>query len=308
MKTYKIITAAFAAAAMCCFAQETEEIAEITEVIEEEVQEVFGEEVQEVAKVQEVTEVQEEIAEDVADEIAEEDEALEMEDDSPRVSVAFSIDVATGNISDDGFKLSKDLVLNPGLEITAGLCDGISVIAGVWANYDLDRGKKNGADKNRCLTEVDIWAGLSIEITDNLTFDGSFVSWQYHNTPECTTDNLFAFDLNYARGGFEAGVELEYMVSGESKKDIALRPYLKYSIGLCEKIDVGLELGAKPSFVIQDEGDNAWTAYILSAKLNVGPVYGFAKYYGLMQKEKIYTREMYDDVNTVFGIGYKVEF
>jgi len=345
MKMHKFITAALTVSAIYCFAQEAEEaVAEVAEVAAEEVvavAEVIAEEVVAVAEVAEVIaeevvaevaeviaeevvaevaevvaevaeviaeEVAEVIAEEVAEEVAEtaeEEEALDMCCLSDCVKITVGFDIASGNLSDDGYALSKNMVANPEIEITAGLTDCVSLFAGMWMNYNINKGKYNGSTKNSGNVETDLWAGLTADIAEGLSLSGSFVTWQYHNTPDCSTDNLLLFDLNFEYGDFEAGLMYEYMVSGDSKKDMAFRPYAQYGVTLCEDYDVGVEVRVMPSFYVQDEGPDAWTACILSAKITCGPFYVFGKYYGKMQSK---IENDLDDVNTVYGVGCKFEF
>ena len=308
MKFAKFAMTALVVPATLCLAQE-ETAAEAVEAAAEEVVAVAEIAVAEtVAAVEAVEAVIEEV--EIAEtEIEEADEAADEYacghvPYDPIVNAQFT--VASGSLTDSAGKLSKHAVMTAEVEVEAERFGPVSVFLGAWANYDLCKGKKNGAIRHHCFTEIDLWARNSVDIGDCLSLDVNFLSCQYPNMG-LKGEEKIALNLYSEFCGLKAGLEFEYILTGADDNDMEIRPYLTYGMTLCEKSGAGFELGVKPVYVIQEGGIDAWTACVLSAQIDFGPFFAFGKYYAQMC-DKIYTDEKYHDINHVYGIGYRTSF
>ncbi len=221
------------------------------------------------------------------------------------VSASAGIDVASAAIYRDGCKLSDSLVVQPNLSVNYSAFDDFPIELGVWANYATDA-KDDGATESHCFTEVDLSIGTAFDLGNDTDLGIALVSWQYPNMVGWNGEEVLAVSVSKAFGPVEIGSAFEKMLTGDFDCHFDMYPYISMSQDVTEDVSVGIKAACNYSMVPSWEGSDGWTAYSLSASVSAFNFTAYATYYGQMN-DSLYTDEMHDDVNSVFGIGYSVD-
>ncbi len=226
-------------------------------------------------------------------------------EEASSVSASAGLDIASAAIYRDGVKLSDSTVIQPSLSVSYTAFDALPLELGVWANYATD-GKADGASQDHCFTEVDLSIGTSFDLGDIASMGVSLVTWQYPNMAEWKGEELIAVSISKAFGSVEIGSDFEKMLTGDFTDHFDIYPYVSISQDVTDDVSAGLTASCNYAMVSSGESSDGWTAYALSANVSAFNFTAYATYYGQMN-DKLYTDEMNDDVNTVFGVGYSVD-
>jgi len=227
-------------------------------------------------------------------------------EEASSVSASAGLDIASAAIYRDGAKLSDSTVIQPSLSVSYTAFDSLPLELGVWGNYDAAEGKANGASQDHCFTEIDLSIGTSMDLGDDASLGVSLVTWQYPNMVGWNGEELVAVSLSKAFGPVEIGSAFEKMLTGDFDDHFDIYPYVSVSQDVTDDVSVGLTASFNYAMTPSWEGPDGWTAYALSASVSAFNFTAYATYYGQMN-DQLYTDDMNDDVNTVFGIGYSVD-
>lgn len=226
--------------------------------------------------------------------------------ESSAVSASAGLDVASAAIYRDGGKLSDSMVIQPSLSVSYTAFDSLPLDLGLWANYDASSGKDNGATQDSCFTEVDLSIGTSFDLGNDASLGVSLVTWQYPNMEGWNGEELLAVSLAKTIGPVEIGSAFEKMLTGDYDDHFDMYPYVSVSQDVTDDVSVGVTASFNYAMIPAWEGPDGWTAYGLSASVSAFNFSAYATYYGQMN-DQLYTDDMNDDVNTVFGVGYSVD-
>lgn len=221
------------------------------------------------------------------------------------VSASAGVDVASAAIYRDGCILSDSLVIQPNFSVNYWAFGDFPLELGVWANYGTDA-KDDGATENHCFTEVDLSIGTAFDLGDEADLSIALVTWQYPNMEGWNGEEVIAVCISKAFGPVEIGSDFEKMLTGDYQSHFDMYPFVAVSHDVTEDVSVCLKASCNYAMVPSWEDSDGWTAYSLSASVSAFNFTAYATYYGQMN-DKLYTDEMYDDVNSVFGIGYSVD-
>lgn len=221
------------------------------------------------------------------------------------VAASAGVDVASAAVYRDGCKLSDSLVIQPNFSVGFSAFDAFPLELGVWANYATDA-KDDGATQNHCFTEVDLSIGTAFDLGNDTELSVSLVTWQYPNMVDWNGEEVIIVSIAKTIGLFEVGSDFEKMLSGDCEYNFDMYPYVSVLQDVTENVSVGLKACCNYSMTPSWAGADGWTAYTLTASVSAFNFTAYATYYGQMN-DKFYTDEMYDDVNSVFGINYSVD-
>lgn len=221
------------------------------------------------------------------------------------VSASAGIDIASAAIFNDGAKLSDSMVIQPQFSVVYPASEVLPLILDVWANYATD-GKDDGASQNHCFTEVDLSIGTSYELNEDTSLSVSLATWQYPNMIDWNGEERFSVGLAKTFELVEIGADFDKMLTGDDKNHFDIYPYVSFARDVTEDVSVELKASCNYAMIPSGEGPDGWTAYTLTASVSAFNFTAYATYYGQMN-DKLYTDEMHDDVNSVFGIGYSVD-
>lgn len=229
-------------------------------------------------------------------------EAQEMKAEST-VSASAYIDVASAYIYESGAIMDDGLVIQPGFSVGFDAFDMIPLSLGTWANYSTD--KYGDTTQNHCFSEVDLSLGTSYEFDNGPAFGLSLISWQYPNREGWNGEELISATVSQSLGMLTAGAKAEVMLTGDYDKDWHFVPFAEIGADLAEGISAALR-GQMYYNYGESEGADAWMAYNIKATLGLYDFAVYASYFGQIDDE-IYTDEMNDVEDMVFGVGYSVD-
>lgn len=229
-------------------------------------------------------------------------EAQPMEEASS-VSASATLDVASAYIYESGAVIDDSLVIQPGFSVGFDALGGIPLSLGTWANYSTD--KYGTATQNHCFTEVDLSIGTSYEFDNGPAFGLSLISWQYPNVEGVNGEELVSATVSQSLGMLTLGTKVEMMLTGDYDNDWHLVPYAELGSDIAEGVSAALR-GQMFYYYAESEGEDAWMAYNIKATIGLYDFSVYASYYGQID-DSVYTDEMNDIEDMVFGIGYAVD-
>ena len=194
------------------------------------------------------------------------------------VSFSLGADIPTKYIF-RGYEIEEDgLIVQPYLEASFAIGDGVDFYLGTWHSFE---------ETNGGVTESDYYAGVSFSAFDPLSFDISLVHYNYPQSDSDLGDynelniavayddsNLWGSDFSIAPYALLA-IEFDTETPGDDdniylelggETGFTLFESEDYAIDLTVPVAVGLSLD---EFYVDDEGDNEFFGYV-SIGANVG--------------------------------------
>lgn len=228
-----------------------------------------------------------------------------IEFEEPKTSSLFaSIDIASAAIEDDGEVINDSLVIQPGFGIQWEVLDTIDMELSVWANYATKRDE--GMTQSHGFTKFEITLGASRDFDSGLEIGLAIETSQYPNMEDRNGEEALVLNVAQQIGLVAIGAEVKYFLTGDDNNNIEWIPFVKIEQDVTEDVTAGVK--CELNYIWNEGSDtSAWTAYVLTARIDAFDFYAYASYWGQMS-DSIYTDNMHDKENTVFGIGYAIEY
>ncbi len=235
------------------------------------------------------------------------EEAVVLEEESG-VEVYAGADFVSAYITDSGFVGSDSFNIQPNFGICFDLFDKIPVELDMWSNYSAN--DFPGQTQSSCFTEIDLSITLSWDFDFGTSVSGGLTTWQYPNTEGANGEELIALKAgqSFFDGLFEIGLELEYMISGDCEKDLHLLPYCTISYDFTENL--GVALTGQLYYMEADasgEADGFANYNVEAMVILFSDFYAYVRYWGQIDDD-VYTDEMHDLENVVYGAGFSFSF
>lgn len=233
------------------------------------------------------------------------EETKPIEFDQPKTSSLFaSIDIASALIESDGDVINDSLVIQPGFGIQWGVLDTIEMELNVWANYATKRDE--GMTQSHGFTKFEIALGASKEFDSGLEIGLAIETSQFPNMEDRNGEEALVLNIAQQIGLVAIGSEIKYFITGDDNNKVEWVPSIEIERSVTEDVTVGV--GCELNYTWPEGSEpSAWTAYVLSARIDAYDFYVYASYWGQMS-DTIYTDDMHDKKSTVFGLGYAVEY
>lgn len=229
-------------------------------------------------------------------------EAVKLEKDNS-AQVLLGLNVASASINDAGGIRSDSLVFQPFTEISLNTFDPFPIILSTWANYATER--YGAVMQGSCFTEIDFAIGTGYQFDNGISAAINLTTYQYPNVEGAKSEELIKTYASYCYSDLiTLGLNGEFFVTGANDGGYNFIPYTTVTTELTK--DVSVSLYGHMSYVHPDGDSKAgWAAYKLKAQIGFQNFYTFVEYYGQINDE-IYTDEVHDDKNIVFGVGYSI--
>lgn len=234
--------------------------------------------------------------------LSEETEPVELAD--PKTSSLFaSIDIASAAIEEDGEVINDSLVIQPGFGIEWDVLDTFSMELSVWGSFATKR--DDGMTQSHGFIQIDTALGATREFDSGFEIGFAVGTWQYPNKDDKNGEEVLVLNLAQRLGLVTVGTEVEYVLTGDDNNKVECIPFVEIEQRVTEDVTASVRCHLNYTWP-EGREPSSWTAYVLSACIEAFDVYAYASYWGQMS-DTIYTDDMHDKKNTVFGIGYAIE-
>ena len=243
--------------------------------------------------------------------VSNENITLEMESPAS-VSADVYVDIASGYIDFDGCVISDSLVIQPGFDVYI-TPEGWSlpVELGFWGNYATD--KMPDQTQNHAFTEVDACIGTSYEWEDSgVSLSFALNTVQYPNLDGWNGEEYLSADLKKTFADVfpsamtvALGVYGEYALSGDCDNNVNALTYLEAAYEFTK--DLSTAVRAQFHYLADEGGEDGWGNFSVRPSITFREFSVFAQYFVQMD-DKVYTDEMNDLEDFIYGAGYAVSF
>lgn len=216
-----------------------------------------------------------------------------------------SLDVSSGYIYDSGSVLSDTIAVQPFGLFGFDAFDVIPVNMGFWGNWATSRANPEQTQKH-CFTEVDMFFGTGYEFDNGFEISLTLNTYQYPNMEGWNGEESLLADLSQkVCEGLTVGSEFELYLSGDTRNNFVIVPYAKYEFQITDVVSASVKAQCQYQYNPGEDVD-AWTAYFVNAGVSAYSFTVYATYFGQIS-DKIYTDEIHDMENVVYGVSYAFE-
>lgn len=234
------------------------------------------------------------------------DEAAQAElEKAPETSAFAAVDFVNSYIPDSGYVADNDFVIQPYFEFSFKAFDVLPLTISTWANYSTQNNGGMGDDQG--FTEIDYAVSTSYATDFGMSFTPTLVVWTYPGAAEFVDEDLVAkLVISQSITDFlSAGVQLEYMIDGGSKKDYQILPFVEASANVTDDVSVS----AKANFYYKNDndGENGWANFSIKGAVSYRNFSVYARHW-IQMDDDVYTDEQNDKQDFQYGLSYGVAF